>query len=129
MSRGGVQPMTRCAPVAASCERRDIRLRNLLHLCRGIAIVLLMLANPPSALACACCTNQGQRNVATVALDSAKQHEIESLRFGAKASLYTGEGDVEGVGGIATPSGSYHMAAKWQDDRLVLSFSDALGHT
>ena len=121
--------MTRCVPVAASGGRRDVRLRNFLHLCRGIAVALLTLANPPSALACACCTNEGQRNVATVALDSGKRHEIESLRFGAKASLYTGEGDVDATGGIATPSGSYRVDAKWQDDRLVLSFRDSLGHT
>ena len=40
-----------------------------------------------SALACACCTNEGQRNVATVALDSGKREEIERLRFGGNATL------------------------------------------
>ena len=61
--------------------------------------------------------------------NSGKQHEIESLRFGGKASLFTGEGDPEGIQGIATPSGSYRIAAKWQEARLVLSFRDSLGHT
>lgn len=82
-----------------------------------------------SALACACCTNEGQRNIATVALDSGKRQEIESLRFGGKATLFTGEGDVEGKEGIATPSGTYKLSAKWLEDRLVLSFRDAAGHT
>jgi hypothetical protein len=80
-------------------------------------------------LACACCTNEGQRNVATVALDSGKRQEIESLRFGGKATLFTGEGDVEGKEGIATPSGTYKLTAKWLEDRLVLSLRDAAGHT
>jgi len=89
-----------------------------------IPIFMAALASP--ALACACCTNQGQRNVATVALDSGKQQEIESLRFAGKATLFTGEGDAES---IATPAATYHLAAKWLQDRLVLSFRDTAGHT
>jgi len=104
-------------------------LTNFFRLCRGFAIAILTLSSPPSALACACCTNEGQHNVATVALDSAKRQEIEGLRFRAKATLFTGDADVEGIEGIATPSDSYQLAAKWQNDRLVLSFRDARGHT
>ncbi|MBR1188810.1 hypothetical protein [Bradyrhizobium sp. AUGA SZCCT0160] len=103
---------------------------------RGLSILLawfiLSQTSPAlvsSALACACCTNEGQRNVATVALDSGKQQEIESLRFGSKATLFTGEGDVEGIPGIATPAGTYKLSAQWREDRLVLSFRDAAGHT
>jgi hypothetical protein len=95
----------------------------------AVIMAILILADAPSALGCACCTNEGQRNVATVPLDSGKRQEIESLRFGTKATLFTGEGDVEGIEGIATPSGSYRLVAKWQDDRLVLSFRDKDGHT
>jgi hypothetical protein len=103
---------------------------------RGLSLALALFvvsqssaALISSALACACCTNEGQRNVATVALDSGKRQEIESLRFGGKATLFTGEGDVEGKEGIATPSGTYKLSAKWLEDRLVLSFRDAAGHT
>ena len=98
----------------------------------GLAFVLIQifvagLASP--GLACACCTSQGQRNVATVTLDSGKRQEIESLRFGGKATLFTGEGDVEGIEGIATPAGTYTLTAKWLEDRLVLWFRDAAGRT
>jgi hypothetical protein len=55
--------------------------------------------------------------------------EIESLRFADKATIFTGEGDVDGIEGIATPSGSYKLTSKWLEDRLVLSFRDAAGHT
>jgi hypothetical protein len=104
-------------------------LADFFRSCCGIAIAILTLANAPSAFACACCTNEGQRHVATVALDSGKREEIESLRFGANATLFTGEGDVDGIEGIATPSASYKLTAKWQNDRLVLSFRDSLGRT
>ncbi len=102
--------------------------------CRGIALalslaILSLVSAAPPALACACCTHAGQRNVATVALDSGKRQEIESLRFAGKATLFAGEGDAADIAGIATPSGSYDLTAKWQDDRLVLSFRDKPGRS
>ena len=100
----------------------------------GLALVICVLSQTSPAfispaLACACCTNEGQRNVATVALDSGKREEIERLRFGDKAAVFTGEGDVDSIKGIATPSSTYKLSAKWLEDRLVLSFRDAAGHT
>jgi hypothetical protein len=98
----------------------------------GLALLLvpiLVSGLTSSALACACCTSQGQRNVATVTLDSGKRQEIESLRFAGRATLFTGEGDVEGIEGIATPAGTYTLTVKWLEDRLVLSFRDAAGRT
>jgi hypothetical protein len=97
---------------------------------RGLILALAIYAGQLApAFACACCTNEGQRNVATVALDSGKRQEIEGLRFADKATVFTGEGDVDGIQGIAAPAGTYKLAAKWVDDRLVLSFRDAAGHS
>jgi hypothetical protein len=93
----------------------------------SLALAVLALIDIRPAFSCACCSNEGQRNVATVALDSGKRQEIESLQFDGKATLFTGEGDVEGIEGIITPSGSYDLVAKWQDNRLVLSLRDSLG--
>jgi hypothetical protein len=106
----------------------------LIRLARAIVAAIFVLgqfspAFISSALACACCTNEGQRNVATVALDSGKRQEIESLRFADKATVFAGEGDVDGIEGITTPSPTYKLSAKWGDDRLVLSFRDGSGHT
>lgn len=95
----------------------------------GLVLAISIMTGPRAALACACCTNAGQRNVGTVALDSGKQQQIESLRFAGKAKLYTGEADVESVSGIVTPSGSYGMTAAWRDNRLVFSFRDDKGRT
>jgi hypothetical protein len=130
--RKAVKSMVRCArPPARSgtSGRRDVRLTDLFSLCRGIAVAIAALAYASPAFSCACCTNEGQRSVATVALDSGKRQEIESLRFGGKATLFTGEGDAEGIAGIATPSDSYSLVAKWQDKRLVLSFRDSHGRS
>lgn len=93
-----------------------------------LTIFALFAAASP-AFACACCTHEGQRNVATVALDSGKQQEIESLRFAGKATLFAGEGEAADIAGITTPSASYELTAKWLDDRLVPSFRDKLGRT
>jgi hypothetical protein len=93
----------------------------------SLALAVLTLVDIRPAFSCACCSNEGQRNVITVALDSGKRHEIESLRFGGNATLFTGEGDAEGVEGIITPSGRYDLVAQWWDDRLVLSLRDSLG--
>lgn len=93
----------------------------------ALVLAISMLAVPRPALACACCTNEGQRNVGTVALDSGKQQQIESLRFGGKAKLFTGEADVESVSGITAPSGSYEISATWRDNRLVFSLRDGKG--
>ncbi len=107
---------------------RSIRCCRDLAFALSWAIVVLFGAASP-AFACACCTLEGQRNVATVALDSGKRQEIESLRFAGKATLFAGEGDAADIEGITTPSGSYELTAKWLDDRLVLSFRDKLGRT
>ncbi|MFH1343261.1 MAG: hypothetical protein ABIL01_18945 [Pseudomonadota bacterium] len=101
---------------------------------QGVVVALLLailalFSTASPAFACACCTHEGQRNVATVALDSGKRQEIESLRFAGKATLFAGEGDAADIAGITTPSASYELTAKWLDDRLELSFRDQLGRT
>jgi hypothetical protein len=101
----------------------------MIRLVRCGLVLAIVFLGPRTALACACCTDEGQRNVATVELDSGRRQEIESLRFGGKATLFTGAGDVEGVEGITTPSGSYDLTAKWLDNRLVFSFRDKGGRT
>jgi len=95
----------------------------------GLVVAAILLSGPRSALACACCTNEGQRNVGTVALDSGKREQIESLRFGGNAKLFTGEADAQDAQGITAPSESYNMTAAWRDNRLVLSFRDKSGRS
>jgi hypothetical protein len=102
---------------------------TVLALATYVLASVLMVGQASPVLACACCTNEGQRNVATITLDSGRREEIESLRFGDKVTLFAGEGDVDGIKGIATPADTYRLAAKWLEGRLVLSFADANGRT
>jgi hypothetical protein len=82
-----------------------------------------------SAQACACCSNAGQRSVATRALDSGKREDIGHLRFAETATLFLGEADVDTVTGIATPAAGYDLAVTEQHGRYVFALRDALGHT
>ena len=95
----------------------------------AFALALILIAGTRPALACACCTHEGQRNVATLVIDSEKRQQIESLRYGGKATLFTGEGDVGAIVGIVTPSRSYDLTAKWVNNLLVFSLRDSGGRT
>ena len=74
------------------------------HRCQVVSLttlrVLLLavaLALPGrSAHACACCSNEGQRNVQTQPVDDFAAGILADVRFDAAAHLYTGEGDADG---------------------------------
>jgi hypothetical protein len=89
---------------------------------------LLALAAPRSALACACCSNEGQRNVDVVALDGSKREALEALRFTDEAKLYVGEADPDSVTGIANPSALYSIKAAWNGNQIVFTLKDEQGH-
>ena len=71
------------------------------------AAVLGLAVAPGEALACACCTNPGQRYVDVETLDSGRLEEIERVRFGTEARLYVGAGGVETIKGIQNPAERY----------------------
>jgi hypothetical protein len=81
------------------------------------------------ALACACCTNTGQRYVGMQRLDTTKRAEIDQLRFAEAAQLFVGEADPDDVKGITTPSVRYKLSAGWDKDRLVFAFRDEAGRS
>ena len=93
----------------------------------AFGLALMVLAGMQTALACACCTHEGQRNVADVELNSEKRQQIESLRYGSTATLFTGERDVAAIEGITRPSGSYDVNVTWVDNLLVFTFRDKAG--
>jgi hypothetical protein len=72
-------------------------------------ILLLGLAISDQALACACCTDQGYRNDAIVALDPGRLEEIGRLRFVEPARLYVGPGGLDAIEGIENPAESYPL--------------------
>jgi hypothetical protein len=75
------------------------------------------LTAPRGALACACCTNPGQRYVEVEALDSGRLEQIESVRFGKAAMLFVGEADPQSIAGIATPVERYDLTVAWDKSR------------
>jgi hypothetical protein len=80
---------------------------------RSVLAALILLAVPGEALACACCTNLGQRYVEVEKLDSGRLEQIESLRFGKEARLYVGEAGVEYIKGIQDPAERYGLKVAW----------------
>ena len=77
------------------------------------AAALVLLAAPDHGLACACCTNEGQRYVEVEKLSSGRVEQIESLRFGKEARLYVGEGGLESIKGIQDPTERYDLKVNW----------------
>jgi hypothetical protein len=95
---------------------------------RVVVLVLGLSAGLPAgvqeALACACCTNEGQRSVSVRPMDSGKREEIGRLRFSADAQLFSGEGDAGDVKGIAKSSGLYELHVAQEPNRWIFSFRD-----
>jgi hypothetical protein len=82
------------------------------------------LAQTQGSLACACCTNAGQRYVENTKLQPFQRDIIRELRFAKTANLFSGERDLADVKGIANPSETYALAVTQQKDRFVFSFRD-----
>jgi hypothetical protein len=72
-------------------------------------VILLGLAVSDDAVACACCTDQGYRNVNVVALDENRLEEIARLRFVEPARLFVGPGGLEAIEGIENPAERYPL--------------------
>ena len=80
-------------------------------------------------MACACCTNIGQRHVGVAKFDAAKRDDLERLRFAATAQLYTGEADPADVQGIVAPTSDYEMHVSQEPARWVFDFRDKAGNS
>ena len=89
----------------------------------------MTLAIGHDALACACRSNAGQRNVAEVPFDSVKRDEIGRLRFAGAAQLFVGEADPADIKGIATPAARYELSANWDKHRLVFALRAPAGRS
>jgi hypothetical protein len=73
-----------------------------------VALCLSGFAGTP-ALACACCSNEGQRYVQTDKRDAYATGLLDELRFASAAHLYTGEADVEDIAGISAKSPDFQL--------------------
>lgn len=92
------------------------------------SIMLSAAVASAPALACACCTNPGQRNVNVEALDEGKRALLEELRFDDAAKVFLGEADPDSVEGIESPSPAYALTAAWQENQILFTLKDEQGH-
>ena len=95
--------------------------QNRLHALLLLGVTMWLFASAERTLACACCTNVGQRNVGNAKFDSGKREVIGRLRFGPATQLFLGEGDPDSIKGIITPSDSYELKVSQDKDRLTFA--------
>ena len=95
---------------------------------RAAAVALLMsIAGSTPALACACCSNEGQRYVETDKLDAFATGLLDELRFASAAHLYTGEADVENIAGITAKSRDFQLAVTKSEKSWLFDFKEVGG--
>jgi len=97
-----------------------------------LAFPLMLAVMAPIASdswACACCTNRGDRTVATRELDQSQSEIIKQFRFAPQARLSYGEMDLEDVRGITVKSGVLNIRVDKNKNIWKLSFDDRRGNT
>ena len=92
----------------------------------AIAGTVALGAATPSH-SCACCSNTGQRYVETKPIDDFAAGILADIQFAPAAHLYTGEGDVETLGGIATKSTDFQLVVGKAAGSWEFNFQDSGG--
>jgi hypothetical protein len=90
-------------------------------------ILLVFISWHSAALACACCTSDGQRRVASGMIDDYAADQLAKIRFAANAELFTGEEDAETIKGIKVKSGSFLLLASRRGKEWIFAFTDNAG--
>jgi hypothetical protein len=98
-----------------------------------LLLALPLIAYAPSADACACCSEHGDRVESISKLDGYQKGELEKVRFGKKARLYmnaAGAAGVQGIQGVGDSSDGYEITqARAAADKWTFTFKDAKGRT
>ncbi len=79
---------------------------------------------PSGAHACACCTDTGQRYVATEKFEDRRRDEVSRLRFAPTAEFFTGNADLEDLKGLQATTSSYDLKVRHKDNDIVFEFHD-----
>jgi hypothetical protein len=93
----------------------------------SVVCCALQLTMPPGAMACACCTEPGYRNVKTKSLDAYPSSQLRRIQFAKQADLFTDAGDAKDIKGIKNPSASYDLAVSQSNLSITFNFSDTTG--
>jgi hypothetical protein len=89
----------------------------------GLAMTASALAG--EAQACACCAEEGQRNVGSEPFDSGRRAELERVNFAPAAKLFGAGREPEPD--LMAMADAYTIKASWADGRLVFNLSEAGG--
>jgi hypothetical protein len=99
----------------------------LYSLALGLAIAGSITAYAPSASACACCSDPGQRVESTGKLEAYQKGELERIRFAKTSKLFM---DASGLApGVADPQDLYELSVSRAADKWTFSFKDKKGKT
>ena len=90
----------------------------------AVAAWVVVSVVPSCGHACACCTDIGQRRVATDKLDAYRRGEIDRLRFAPTAELYTGSAGLEDLKGLRATTADYSLEVQQGDDGVTFDFRD-----
>jgi hypothetical protein len=93
----------------------------------AVAVLLAMACASDTALACACCSNDGQRYVETQPIDAYAAGVLADIRFAEAAHLYTGEADVADIKGVAAKSSAFRLTVSKSETSWVFEFAEAGG--
>lgn len=98
--------------------------RSTLISAAAAAFAVCMFAGVGPARACACCSNTGQRLVDTKPIDDFAAGILADVKFEPAAHLYTGEADLETLGGITTKSTDFQLAVNKTSGSWEFNFAD-----
>lgn len=90
-------------------------------------VVAFAVLAPGQALACACCTDSGQRFVETGAIDEYARGLLDQLSFGSEALLFTGNAAPEELTPIAATSDRFALAVLRDGAEWTFTFKDEAG--
>ena len=89
---------------------------------------LSLLAPVSPALACACCTESGQRMDTIDPIEGYVLGELVQVRFAATGNLYAGPGFPDDIQGLVNPAdGPYRVRAAIQQRDVIFEFVDPAG--
>ena len=95
---------------------------------RMLAVAALVLTPSGGALACACCSEPGQRLEMVVPLDSYLKGELDRIAIAPSARLYTDVGFPDSIEGVEAPSdGEYSVVLRRTERTVLLTLADAEG--
>ncbi len=113
-------------PAALTPARRALPAAATLAACTTLLVAAL---SSSAALACACCTDIGDRFVNTSAIESYDRVVLKEVVFTGTAQLSTGPRDLTDIKGIVTKSAALTLKVEKTADAWVFRFDDRAGNT